>query len=160
MVRVGGVVIYITCTLAKEENEGVAGRFEEIFCRVDGGSNATTFTSTNSSNGRSDGSDSTIGSSDADSTSMVFERAPLVEAWGTEIARRVLLVPDAGCAGDGGSGGGGSGSCSSAATYTGTSDEDLRMRRDDDAMQSNAVTLLPHVHGTDGFFVARWRRVL
>jgi 16S rRNA C967 or C1407 C5-methylase (RsmB/RsmF family) len=157
MVRVGGVVIYITCTLAKEENEGVAGRFEENFCRVDGGSNTTTSASTSSSDESSDGSGSISSSSDADSTSMVFERAPLVEAWGTEIARRVLLVPGAGCAG--GDGGGGSGSCNSAATDTGTSDEDLRMRTDDDAMQSNAVTLLPHVHGTDGFFVARWRRV-
>jgi 16S rRNA (cytosine967-C5)-methyltransferase len=26
------------------------------------------------------------------------------------------------------------------------------------AARSNERTLLPHLHGTDGFFVARWRR--
>ena len=83
-VRVGGVLVFATCTIHAAENEQVAERFE------------TEHRGT-------------------------FARAPLAEAWGADIAAKAGLG-----LGDG---------------------------------TEHAITLLPHRHHTDGYFIARWRRI-
>ena len=94
LVRVGGVLVYATCTLRAEENEAVQHAFEAAHC-------------TESSNGND--------------SAVRFRPAPLAEAWGRSVAKRVFGESD----------GGG----------------------------RNSATLLPHIHGTDGFFIARWIRI-
>ena len=84
MVRVGGILVYATCTINHAENEAIVEEFE-----------------------------ATVGDR--------FEASPLEEAWGKVVAGRVL---------------------GGAAR----------------AREAYAVQLLPHVHGTDGFYIARWRR--
>ena len=64
MVRVGGILLYVTCTLAKDENEHIATRFERSFCVSS--QHATT------------------------GTCLKFEPAPLREAWGDEVASKIL----------------------------------------------------------------------
>ena len=110
--RRGGALVYATCTLRREENEGVAEAFE------------------------------------ASAEGAAFERAPLAEAWGAAVIGRVEAAEHAwqeradGVNSSGGDGGTFAADFASAPAAT-----------------RHCVTLLPHVHGTDGFFVARWRRL-
>ena len=93
MVRVGGILVYATCTINRAENQDIAERFE-----------------------------ATVGDR--------FAPAPLVEAWGECIAERVL-------------------------SPVGPVTEQANAAA---VAKAHTVQLLPHVHRTDGFFIARWRR--
>lgn len=71
-----------------------------------------------------------------------FEPAPLVEAFGASLATAVM-APVIGSAG----GAGASGSSAHEA-------EEVALT----VNNAYCVTLMPHLHDTDGFFIARWRR--
>ena len=120
LVARGGVLVYATCTLRREENEGVARAFETA------------------------------------AQGAGFARVPLAEAWGTAVAGRVAAAESA---------------WRERAQEEQEKQEEEEEEEEDSggtfaldaadapAATRHCATLTPHAHGTDGFFVARWRRV-
>lgn len=154
--------MYATCTIRNEENSAQARMFEEIFCRP--------LSKQQQQHLYQD--------------QPVFERAPLREAWSgrmSDEAIQHLLVDrtrshlrnDFNKSRD--SVNNSIGTCSSNSRSGSTSvhiQTPVDARDDiapsattpstvspDDPLNAHTVQLLPHVHGTDGFFIARYRRV-
>ena len=71
-----------------------------------------------------------------------FEPAPLIEAFGPDLAAAVMEPVMRDCDGAGAAGGGSVASDECALS----------------AKNAYCVTLMPHLHATDGYFIARWRK--
>ena len=124
----GGALVYATCSILREENGDNVRWFERRWSRR-----------------REEGADGAEGEGTDAAAAMAFAPLPFPAGW-----------PEAAYSG-------------AVGERDDTRDErdDLDERREGGAretttgaaeMPSHEVTLLPHVHGTDGFFIARWAR--